>query len=94
MPIVRFEVYIQPRAARTGFAGMHDGIPKIRIAAPPIENAANHALVEFIAGLFGVAKGCVRVVRGGTSRRKVLEVEGVTAEQVHTAWPPESPIGG
>lgn len=93
MPFVRFEVYIQPRAARTGFAGMHDGVPKIRIAAPPIENAANRALVEFIADLFGVAKGCVRVVRGGASRRKILEIDGVTAEQVRAAWPPESPIG-
>jgi uncharacterized protein YggU (UPF0235/DUF167 family) len=61
---------------------MHDGVIKIRIAAPPVENAANRALIDFVAGLLGIAKRSVRVVSGGASRRKVLEVDGVTAELV------------
>jgi uncharacterized protein (TIGR00251 family) len=61
---------------------MHDGVIKIRIAAPPVENAANRALIDFVAERLGVAKRSVRVVSGGTSRRKVLEVDGVTAELV------------
>ena len=82
MPSVRFEVYIQPRASKTELAGVHDGVIKIRIAAPPVENAANRALIDFIAQHLGIAKRCVRVVSGGTHRRKVLEVEGVTAELI------------
>ncbi len=71
------EVYIQPRASKTELAGMHDGVIKIRIAAPAVENAANEALVQFVAHHLGIAKGCVRIVSGHTSRRKVLEIEGV-----------------
>jgi uncharacterized protein len=58
---------------------MHDGVIKIRIAAPAVENAANLALVEFVAAALGVAKRSVRIVSGHASRRKVLEIEDVTA---------------
>jgi uncharacterized protein (TIGR00251 family) len=79
---VRIEVYIQPRASKTELAGMHGGVIKIRIAAPPVENAANLALIDFIAQHLGIAKRSVRVVSGGASRRKVLEIDGVSAELV------------
>ena len=82
MTSVRLDVYIQPRASRTELAGMHDGVIKIRVAARPVDNAANRALTDFVAERLGVAKRSVRVVAGGSSRRKVLEVDGVTAELV------------
>jgi uncharacterized protein (TIGR00251 family) len=82
MPPVRLHVYIQPRASKTELAGMHDGMIKIRIAAPAVENAANRALVDFIAQRLGIAKGRVRVVSGGTSRRKTLEIDGVSVEVI------------
>lgn len=78
----RFSVYIQPRASRTELAGTHADAIKIRIAAPAVENAANRALIDFVAEQLGVAKGRVRIVSGGTSRRKLLEVEGVTPELI------------
>jgi uncharacterized protein (TIGR00251 family) len=80
----RLEVYIQPRASRSEVAGMHDGVVKIRIAAPAVENAANLALVEFVAEMLGVAKRSVRVVSGTASRRKVLEIDGVKGEEIMT----------
>jgi uncharacterized protein YggU (UPF0235/DUF167 family) len=61
---------------------MHDGVVKIRIAAPAIENAANRALIEFVARHLGIAKHAVRVVAGTTSRRKVLEIDGVAADVI------------
>lgn len=61
---------------------MHDGVIKIRIAAPAVENAANEALVEFVAEALGISKRSVRIVAGGTSRRKVLEIDGVTADTI------------
>ena len=82
MHTTRFEVYIQPRASKSELAGMHDGVPKIRIAAPAVENAANLALLEFVANRLGIAKRAVRIVSGNASRRKVLEVEGVTKETI------------
>ncbi|MGO9933449.1 MAG: DUF167 domain-containing protein [Steroidobacteraceae bacterium] len=78
----RLEVYIQPRAAKSEVAGMHDGATKIRIAAPAVENAANLALVEFVADQLGIAKRSVRIVSGRTSRRKVLAIDGVTEEEL------------
>jgi len=64
---------------------VHDGHPKIRLAAPPVDGAANAALVEFVAKRLGIAKSRVKVVGGLTSRRKMLEVEGVGAGAVSEA---------
>ncbi len=64
---------------------MHDGMVKIRVAAPAVQNAANRALIEFIAQHLGIAKRCVHIVSGGSSRRKVLEIEGVAADVVGRA---------
>ncbi len=85
MSSVRLEVYIQPRASKTALAGMHDGLIKIRIAAPAVENAANRALIDFLAQRLGIAKRCVRIVSGSASRRKVLEIDGVTADIIAAA---------
>jgi uncharacterized protein (TIGR00251 family) len=85
MSPVRLEVYIQPRASKTALAGMHDGLIKIRIAAPALENAANRALIDFLAQRLGIAKRCVRIVSGSASRRKVLEIDGVTADVIAAA---------
>jgi uncharacterized protein len=81
----RISVYVQPRASKTMVAGMHDGCVKIRLAAPPVDGAANAALVEFVADQLRIAKSRVRVVTGQTSRRKVVEVDGVTSEQLSAA---------
>jgi uncharacterized protein len=64
---------------------MHGGAVKIRLAAPPVDGAANAALVEFVAARLGIAKSRVRVVAGLTARRKVVQIEGVTAESVAAA---------
>lgn len=78
----RIEVYIQPRASKTELAGTLDGVIKIRIAAPPVENAANLALIDFVAKRLGIAKRCVRIVSGAASRKKILEIDGVSAEKI------------
>ena len=79
---IRVSVYIQPRAKRTEVAGRHGSDLKIRIAAPPVDHAANEALLAFVAQRLGVSQRNVRLIAGVTSRRKVLEIEGVTAHQV------------
>jgi uncharacterized protein len=78
----RINVYVQPRASKTAVAGMHDGCVKIRLAAPPVDGAANAALIEFVADQLGIAKSRVRIAAGLTSRRKTIEVDGVTVEQI------------
>jgi uncharacterized protein (TIGR00251 family) len=80
--VVRFEVSVQPRASKTELAGLYGGALKVRVAAPPVDDAANRALVEFLAECLGVARRAVRIVAGETSRTKVVEVDGITPEQV------------
>lgn len=81
---VRVAVYIQPRAKRTEVAGRHGSDLKIRIAAPPVDQAANEALLAFVAQRLGVRLRDVRLIAGATSRRKVLEIERVTAAQIQS----------
>jgi len=64
---------------------MHDGLLRIRLAAPPVEGAANTALVAFIAERLDIARSRVRVVSGLASRRKVVRVEGVSEATVTAA---------
>lgn len=79
---VRFEVRVQPRASRTEVAGPYGDALKVRLAAPPVEGAANRELVAFLARALGVPKSAVRIVRGETRRSKLVEVEGRGEEDV------------
>ena len=80
--IVRFAVRVQPRASRSEIEGVHGDALRVRLSAPPVDGAANEALVELLAKALGVAKGAVRVVAGVASRSKVIEVEGIGSADV------------
>ena len=61
---------------------MRDDALVVRLAAPPVEGAANEALVEYFAGVLRLPRRAVRVVSGERSRQKRLAIAGVTAEAV------------
>ena len=77
---VRLLLHVQPRASRTELAGRFGDALKIRIAAPPVDGAANEELVRFLAETLGVRSGAVEIISGETGRRKTVEVRGVTVE--------------
>lgn len=79
---VRFHVRVQPRASRNEIAGVLGDALKIRLQAPPVDGAANEALVTFLADELGVPRRGVRIVAGSTSRSKVVEVDGIAASAV------------
>ena len=79
---VTIEVLVQPRASKTRIIGPHDGRLKIALAAPPVDGAANEELCRTVAQWLGVRTGQVTLRAGATSRRKRLDVAGVTQEQV------------
>ena len=79
---MRFAVRVQPRASRSEIVGLHGDALKVRLTAPPVDGAANAALIELIASALGVARRAVRVVSGATSRGKVVEVDGVDVENM------------
>jgi hypothetical protein len=79
---VSFHVRVQPRASQDEIAGVINGALKIRLQAPAVENRANEALVEFLAHLLKTPKSAVRILAGDRSRRKRIEIRGVTKQQV------------
>jgi uncharacterized protein (TIGR00251 family) len=78
-------IRLQPRAKREEVVGERAGAIVIRVTAPPVDGKANAALCAFIAKAVGVSASSVDVVRGQTSRDKVVRVEGVTLQALRAA---------
>jgi uncharacterized protein len=76
---VYLSVKLQPRASRTEIGEAVGDELKIRVAAPPVDSAANEALVELLADVLDCSRGAVQLVRGHTSRHKVVFVQGISA---------------
>lgn len=74
-------VRVQPRARRTELAGRMGDELKVRVAAPPVDSAANDALLAFIAETLGLPRRSVTLVRGATSRSKLLRLDAVAASE-------------
>jgi len=75
-------VHVQPKAARTEYAGVHGDALKFRVAAPPVEGAANEALCAYLAERFGIPKNAVGVLAGQGSRKKRVLLKGVASKRV------------
>ena len=74
-----------PRARRDEVAGTRDGRLLIRVAAPPVDGAANAALCRLVARCAGVPARRVSIVRGATSRDKVVRVDGIGDEELRAS---------
>jgi uncharacterized protein len=68
-------LHVQPGARRTEIAGLHGDSLKIRLAAPPVDGKANATLLAFLADAFGVPARQATMLRGGTSREKLVRIE-------------------
>ncbi len=68
------DLLVQPRAARTELAGLHDGRLKLRLTAPPVDGAANTALVGFLASRLGLPRSALSVAHGSSARRKTVSI--------------------
>lgn len=79
---VRIEILVQPRASRTRAVGEHDGRLKVQVAAPPVEGAANEALVKFLAERLRLPKARIDLSAGEAGRRKSVLLHGVDAAAV------------
>jgi len=79
---VHLAVKLQPRAAKNEIAGPLGDELKIKVTAPPVDAAANQALVDLLAEKLGCARGAVRIIRGQTSRHKTIWIGGLSADEV------------
>ena len=87
---VRIRFRVQPRASRTELAGLHGTEIRVRLRAPPVDGAANDALIRFVAERLAVPRARVAIVAGAASRSKVVSVEGVgVADAVAALVAPE-----
>lgn len=74
---------LQPRASRDEVLGWNEeGALRVRVKAPPVDGTANVALVQLLAKTIGVAKGKIMLVSGATARNKIIEIEGLTGEEL------------
>ncbi len=72
---------VQPRASKSGVAGEIDGALKVRLAAPPVDGAANEELIRLLAKLFNVPRQQITLVSGQTSKNKLVRVSGISIEE-------------
>ncbi len=77
-----FAVKVHPRARQNAITGQLGDALKLSLTAPPIEGRANEACVEFLAKLLKLPRSSVTIASGHNSRRKVIRVVGLSAEEV------------
>ena len=77
---VRVRLHVQPRASRSELAGRHGDAIKVRLTAPPVDGAANEALLQFLAVRLQVPRSALSLVSGGSGRSKVVAIEAISPE--------------
>jgi uncharacterized protein (TIGR00251 family) len=78
-----FTVRVVSRASRSGVAGEHDGALRVRVAAPPVDGAANEELLRTLARALCVPARDVEITSGHTSKLKQVRVQGITRETLN-----------
>ena len=85
-------VHIHPKASITECVGIHGDALKIRVAAPPVDGAANEALIRFLAQTLSLPLAAVCIESGTGGRHKLVRLRGVTAERVIARLMQKGPV--
>jgi hypothetical protein len=80
--VITLDVRVIPRARKTEYAGFRDDVLVIRVAAPPVEGAANDALIAFFSAALHVPRRSVRILTGARGRQKRVAIDGVTRQDI------------
>jgi uncharacterized protein (TIGR00251 family) len=84
----RITIRLQPRASRDEIIGWNDErVLRVRVKAPPVDGAANTALVQLLAKMVGVPKSKVALIAGATARNKVVEIDGLSCDELKKRLP-------
>lgn len=78
---MRISVRVIPRSSKNEITWEGDAL-KVRLTAPPVDGAANEALLKLLAERLNLPKSALHIVHGATGRQKVLQIEGLTAEEL------------
>ncbi len=83
----RFRVRLTPRGGSDRVDGVADGVLRARVSAPPVDGAANEALLRLLADELGVARRDLRLASGAAGRIKLVVVDGLPADRARERWP-------
>ncbi len=79
---VTLNLKVQPRASKNEISGAIGTQLKVKVTSPPVDAAANQAVVEMLADLLDCSRGSFQILRGQTSQNKVVLVRGIPAERI------------
>lgn len=80
-------LHVLPRAKHSEITGLHNGAIKIKIAAPPVDDAANRSIIEFFSRLLNIPRSNLKILAGSKSREKVLQVKGLSRTDFKSRMP-------
>jgi len=77
----RIDLRVIPRSAKNAIGVVRDGRLVLRVTAPPVDGAANQAVIALLAEVLDVGKSAIRIVGGETARNKTVEIVGLAIEE-------------
>ena len=78
----RILLHLQPNAPRNEVVGFAGGVWRVKIAAPPVRDKANKELIAFLSQILGVSKAALTIIKGHTSKNKLIAIDGLSQEEV------------
>jgi uncharacterized protein (TIGR00251 family) len=78
----RISLHVYPNAPRNQVVGFEGGVLRVKVAAPPLKGQANRELVAFLSQLLGVSQGSLAILKGHTSRNKLIAVRDLSRDEV------------
>ena len=79
---VKISLRVYPNASRNEMVGFTDGVLRVKVSAPPSRGKANRELITFLSRLLGMGKDSVNIIKGHTTRNKVVAIDGLSREEV------------
>ena len=76
---IMLKIKVEPRSSRKGISGLKGDTLKIKLHSPPIGGAANEELIEILSEEFDIKKTAIKIIRGHSSKDKVIEIEGIAS---------------
>jgi len=80
--VAKISLLVHPNAARNEVVGFTDGVLLVKISAPPVKGKANRELIAFLSQTLAVGKGTLTIVKGHTSRNKLIAIDGLSQEEI------------
>ncbi len=87
---VKISLRVYPNASRNEIVGFTDGVLRVKVSAPPSKGKANRELITFLSRLLRVGKDSINVIKGHTTRNKVVAIDGLSREEVMKRLSPKS----